>query len=154
MRYLTVGHFYKIAIKWRNWLWKKGTSKKHHVLHSGCVHTNRVDSSPVQSSQTHKDAAVCLWLTYNGRRGRAYTPAESSWVESHESCRVKSLDAACLIFVRIQWSGGAEEMDVEKFILLFKDHEAIYDTSRCEHQNRVLLWWWWWCSWQQKQQHH
>jgi hypothetical protein len=38
------------------------------------------DSSPIQSSQTHKDAAVTLWLIYNGRRGSAYTPAESSRV--------------------------------------------------------------------------
>jgi len=35
-----------------------------------------------------------------------------------------------------------DEMDVEKLILLVKDHEAIYDASRCEHRNRVLLWWW------------
>jgi len=60
---------------------------------------SRVESSPVQSSQTHKDAAVSLWLTYNGSSGSAYTPTESSRVESHESCRVKSLDAACSIFV-------------------------------------------------------
>jgi len=29
-------------------------------------------------------------------------------------------------------------MDVEKLVLLVKDHEAIYDTSRCEHRNRIL----------------
>jgi len=44
----------------------------------GCVHTNRVESSPIQSSQTHEDAAETLWITYNGRRDSAYTPAESS----------------------------------------------------------------------------
>ena len=27
-------------------------------------------------------------------------------------------------------------MDVEKLILLVKDHEAIFDASRCEHRNR------------------
>jgi hypothetical protein len=32
-----------------------------------------------------------------------------------------------------------EEMDVEKLILLVKDNEAIYDASRCEHQNHILL---------------
>ena len=32
-------------------------------------------------------------------RGKVYPPAGSSRVEAHESCRVKSLDAACLIFV-------------------------------------------------------
>ena len=28
-----------------------------------------------------------------------------------------------------------EEMGVEKLILLVKDHEAIFDASRCEHRN-------------------
>jgi hypothetical protein len=38
------------------------------------------ESSQVHSSlsQTHKDLAVTLWLAYNGRRGSAYTLAESS----------------------------------------------------------------------------
>ena len=47
-----------------------------------CIHTSRVKSSPIQSSQTHKDAAVTLWLTDSGHRGHAYTPAESSQVQS------------------------------------------------------------------------
>ena len=110
--------------------------------HIGCVHTNRVESSPIQSSQTHKDAVVTPWLTFNGRRGSAYTPAESSRVQSHESCRVKSLDAACSIFVSQTLVIGRdgcyleEEMGVEKLILLVKGHEEIFDTSRCEHRNR------------------
>jgi hypothetical protein len=29
-----------------------------------------------------------------------------------------------------------EEVDVEKLILLVKDHEAIFDTLPCEHRNR------------------
>jgi len=55
-----------------------------------------------------------------------------------------SLDAACSIFVSQTLVIGRdgcyleEEMDVEKFILLVKDHEAIYDASRCEHRNRRL----------------
>jgi len=107
----------------------------------GCVHTNRFESSPVQSSQTHKDAAVTLWLTFNGHRGSVYTPAESSRVQSHESCQVKSLDAACSIFVSKTLVIGRdgccleEEMDVEKLILLVEDHEAVFDASRCEHRN-------------------
>ena len=32
-----------------------------------------------------------------------------------------------------------EEMDVEKLILLVKDHEAIFDVSRCEHRNRDYI---------------
>jgi len=69
---------------------------------------------------------------------------ESSRVESHESCRVKSLDAACSIFVSQALVIGRngccleDEMDVEKLILLVKDHETIYDASWCEHRNRVL----------------
>jgi hypothetical protein len=43
---------------------------------------SRVESSPIQSSQTHKDAAVTLWLTYNGRPGRAYSPTESRRFQS------------------------------------------------------------------------
>jgi hypothetical protein len=67
---------------------------------------------------------------------------QQSRVESHESCRVKSLDAACSIFVSqalVIGRGGCyleEEMDVEKLILLVKDHEPIFDASRCEHRNQ------------------
>jgi len=35
-------------------------------------------------------------------------------------------------------------MDVEKFLLLVKNQEPIYDALCCEHQNHFLLWWW--CS--------
>jgi len=65
-------------------------------------------------------------------------------VESHESCRGKRLDAACSIFVSRTLVIGhddcylEEEMDVEKLILLVKDHEEIYDALRCEHRNRIL----------------
>ena len=52
----------------------------------GCVHTNRVKASPIQLSQTHQDAAGPLCLTYNGSRCGAYTPEESSRVQSRESC--------------------------------------------------------------------
>ena len=51
----------------------------------GCVHTNRVELTPIQSSQTHKDAAVTLWLTYIGCCGSAYTPAELSHMSDAES---------------------------------------------------------------------
>jgi ribulose kinase len=55
---------------------------------------------------------------------------------------VKRLDAACSIFVSQTHVIGRdgcyleEEMDVEKLILLVKDHEANFDASRCEHRNR------------------
>jgi hypothetical protein len=32
-----------------------------------------------------------------------------------------------------------EEMDVEKLVILVKDHEAIFDASRCEHRNRDYM---------------
>jgi hypothetical protein len=34
---------------------------------------------------------------------------------------------------------GCYEMDVEKLIYLVKDHEAIFDASRCEHRNRHYI---------------
>jgi len=52
--------------------------------------------SPIQSSQSHRDAAVTLWLTMAAAAVRTH---RQSRVQSHESCRVKSLDAACFIFV-------------------------------------------------------
>ena len=75
-------------------------------------------------------------------RTHQQSPVESSRVQSHESCLVKSFDAACSIFVSQTLAIGPdgcyleEEMDVEKLILLVKDHEDIFDASRCEHRNR------------------
>ena len=69
---------------------------------------------------------------------------QQSRVESHESCRVMSLVATCSILISqtpVTVGDGCyleEEMDVEKVTLLAKDHEEIYDTSLCEHRNRVL----------------
>jgi len=106
---------------------------------------SRVESNPVQSDSQRRgsDSVACL-------KWQPLRSVQTSRVESHESCRVMSLDAACSIFVsQTQLIGHdgcylEEEMDVEKLILLVKDHEAIYDASRCEHRNRVLHWWW--CS--------
>jgi ribulose kinase len=33
----------------------------------------------------------------------------------------------------------AENMDIEKLIVLVKDHEAIFDASRCDHRDRVYI---------------
>jgi hypothetical protein len=46
-----------------------------------------------------QDMNVIISGEYLCNSKSAYTPAESSRVESHESCRVKSRDAACFIFV-------------------------------------------------------
>jgi hypothetical protein len=100
---------------------------------------SRVQSSPVRLTKTRQ--ALCGLLTMAAAAVRTRLQDR---VESHESCRVKSLDAACSIFVSqtlvIRRDGCylEEEMDAEKLILLVKDHEAIYDASRCEHGNRVL----------------
>ena len=110
------------------------------------VESSRVESSRVEPNPVHSDSQRRgrPSVAYSGSRCGAYTPAESSRVESRESCRVKSLDAACSIFVSQTLVIGRdgcyleEEMDAEKLILLVKDHEAIYDVSRCEHGNRVL----------------
>jgi hypothetical protein len=69
-------------------------------------------------------------------------------VRTHQQGRVESnhkslaesrilMPHALISSVRLQWSGGTEEMDVEKLILLVKDHVAIYDASSCEHRYRA-----------------
>jgi hypothetical protein len=103
------------------------------------------ESSRVQSSQTHKDAAMTILFAYNSRRTSAYTPADSSQVESRESCRVKSLDAARSIFASqtlVIVRGGCclqEDMDLEKLIFLVKNNVAIYSASHYEHRNRDCI---------------
>jgi hypothetical protein len=83
-----------------------------------------MELSPFQSSQTHKDAAATLWLTYNGRRGSAYTPAESSRVPRVLPSQVMMMHAS---FSSDSNDRAGRKKDVEKFILLVQDHEAIYD---------------------------
>jgi len=105
---------------------------------SGCVHTNRVELSPIQSSQTHKDAAVTVAYFRWSPRQCVHTSRVESW-------RVKSFDAACSVFVSQTLVIGRDscylekEMDVENLILLVKDHEAIFDASRCELRNRDYI---------------
>ena len=85
--------------------------------------------------------ALCALLTMAAAAVRTH---QQSRVKSRESCRVKSLDAACSIFVSQTLVIGRdgcyleEEMGTEKLILLLKNHEAIYDALRCEHRNGVL----------------
>ena len=106
-----------------------------------CTHQrSRVESNPVQSDSWRCGSDSVAYLQWPPRQ-RVHTSRESR-VESHESCWVKSLDASCFIFVSqtpvIRRDG---KNDVEKLIVLVKDHEAIYDASRCEHRNRFLLLW-------------
>ena len=95
---------------------------------------SRVESNPVQSDSPRCGRPSVAYLQWQPLRC-----VHTSRVASRESCRVKSLDAVCSIFVRhtlvIERDGYyfEEEMDVEKLILLVKDHEAIFDASRCEH---------------------
>jgi len=70
---------------------------------------------------------------------KAVRTQQQSRVESHESCRVKRFDAASSVFISQNPVIGRDERNVDKIILLVKDHEAINDASRCEHRNRVLL---------------
>jgi len=101
---------------------------------------SRFESNPVQSdSPRHGNDP----MAYFQRPPRQCV--HTSRVESHGSCRVKSLDAACSIFVSqalVIGRGGcclAEKMDIEKLILLVKDHEAIFNASRCDHRNRDYI---------------
>jgi len=108
-----------------------------------CVHTNRVELSLIQSVQTLKGVAVTLWRTYNGSRGSAYTPAESSRVTRV----LPGQESWCRMF-HFRQSDSSDRswrrIGCRKAYFLVKDHEAIYEVSCCEHRNRVLHWWW--CS--------
>jgi hypothetical protein len=102
----------------------------------GCVPTNRIESSRVQSSPVRPTKTrQCLSLIYSGHRGSAYKPTES-FEYSHKSCRVKSLNAACFIFVTQtpvigrDWCYFEKEMDVEKLILLVKAENCTGDGHR------------------------
>ena len=102
--------------------------------------SSRVQSSPVRLTRMRQ--ALCGLLTMAAAAVRTH---QQSRVKSREACRVKSLDAACSIFVSQTLVIGSdgyyleEEMDVEKLIILVKDHEAIFDDSRCEHWNRDYI---------------
>jgi hypothetical protein len=100
-----------------------------------CTH----QQSRVQSSQTHKGTAVTLWLTYGGHHGSAYTPAESSRVPqvlpSQESCcrlfHFRQSDSGDRAWWLLSWGiNGCGKV---------KDHEAIYNASRCEHRNQDYI---------------
>ena len=77
----------------------------------GCVHTkelSRVQSSPARLTKTWQ--WLCGLLTM---AAAAVHTHQQSQVESHESCRVRSLDAACSIFVSrtlviglLSWKNG------------------------------------------------
>jgi len=94
--------------------------------------SSRVQSSPVRLTKMRQ----------------AYTPAESSRVTrvlpSQESwcCMFyfRQSDSSNRAWRLLSWGING----CRKHILLLKNHEAIYDASRCEHRNRVLHWWW--CS--------
>jgi len=75
---------------------KKGTSKRVGAGY-GCytpTESSRVQSSPVRLTKTRQ--WLCGLLTMPAAAVRTH---QQSRVESHESCRVMSLDAACFIFV-------------------------------------------------------
>ena len=116
--------------------------------------SSRVQSSPVRLTKTQQWPCGLLKMAATAVHTHQRSRVESSRVESHKCqeswSQIICLDAACSIFVSQTLAIGRDgcyleqEMDVEKLILLVKDHEAIYDASRCEHRNRVLHWWW--CS--------
>ena len=97
------------------------------------VRTHQQSRVQSHSQRRGNDPVACLQWQQLQR-------VHSSRVESSHT----SLDDACSIFVSqtlVIVRDGCylkEEIDAEKLILLVKDHEAIYDASRCEHGNRVL----------------
>ena len=76
-----------------------------------CIHNNRVESNPLQSSQTYKDAAVTLLLamavatvrTHQQRRVPRVLPSQV--LKPHSSFSP----------VRLQWSSVKEEMDSNSY---------------------------------------
>jgi len=100
------------------------------------------ESSLAQSSSvrlTKTRQALCGLLIM---AAAAVGTCQQSRVESHDSCRVTCLDTASSLFVSqtlMIERDGCQEMDVEKLILLVKDHEAIFDASRFEHRNRDYI---------------
>ena len=112
----------------------------------GCVHTNRVESSPIQSIQTHEDAAETLWLTYNGRRGSAYTPTESSRVQSSPFRLTKTQQRPCCLFtmaaaaVRTHQQSRVESNPVQSGSQRRSSDSVAYlqwPPRQCVHTNRV-----------------
>ena len=107
--------------------------------------SSRVQSSPVRLTKTRQwlfsllSMAAAAVRTHQERRGESSpvqsSSVQSSPVQSYESCRVKSLDAACSIFVSQTLVVGRngcyieEEMDV-KFVLFhdFRNKSAILIT--------------------------
>ena len=103
---------------------------------------SRVESNPVQSDSRRRSRASVAYIQWPPRQCVHTSRVKSSHTSLAESRVV--MPHASFSSVRLWWSGGTEEMDVEKFLLLMKNQEAIYNASRCENRNRFLLWWW--CS--------
>jgi len=84
---------------------------------------NRVQSSPVGFTKMQH------W--HRGLRKMVATAVCTDWQIRVESSPVLlSQEPWCRVFyIHLQWSGVTEEMDVEKLVLLVKDHEVIYDAS-------------------------
>ena len=86
---------------------------------SSPVHSSTVQSSPFESSPVHSNTVQFIR------------------VQSHESWRNKTvhisfLTGFCesgLAIAIVCW-----KMNLEKFICLFRDHQAMYDASHCDHQ--------------------
>ena len=94
---------------------------------------SRVESNPVQSDSQRRDSDSLAYFQWPPRQCVHTSRVESS--PSHESCRVKRLDAACSTFVSQTLVIGRdgccieEEMDV-KFVLFhdFRNKSAILVT--------------------------
>jgi hypothetical protein len=105
------------------------------LTHSGCrssaytpTEPSRVQSSPVRLTKMQQ----WLYGLLTVAAVAAHTYRQSR-VQSYESCRVKCLDAACSIFVSQTLVVGRDGSRKKwNWKILVKDHEAIFDASRCE----------------------
>ena len=94
----------------------------------GCVHNDRVESSPIQSSQAHKDAAVALvYLQWPPRQCVYISRVESSPTSLAES-RVL-IPHVSFPSVRLQLSGLKEEMDSNSFGRINNLHRILRATK-------------------------
>ena len=80
----------------------------------GCVHTNRVESSPVQSDSQRRGSDS---VTYSGSRSSAYTTAESSRAESHEFAAARSIFVSQTLVIGRDGCWHEEVMGVEKLVI-------------------------------------
>ena len=101
-------------------------------------------SRPILFSKTWQRLfGFLIMATY----GNAYKPAESNRVDSSPTDVAESrvfITYVSFLTIGLQWSGVpagilGKEIIVEHLIILFTDHQALYDVSRCQRRHRDYI---------------